>query len=135
MGSLSYWAVGFAFAFGDSDNGFIGTSNFFLSGNNTSDFATYWVAYVFAAASSTIVSGSLAERTQFHAYLIFTAIMTGFIYPIVSHWVYSDHGWLNDLNYIVWICDILLLYNLMHLIICRILQVVVWFIVLEELQL
>merc|ERR1712100_656316 len=62
------------------------------------EYAAYFVAYVFAAAASTIVSGALAERSKLHAYLIFTFFMTGFIYPVVSHWVYSDNGWLNELH-------------------------------------
>lgn len=101
MGAFAYWALGFGFAFGSSNNGFIGTNKFFLINTDSDEYAAYFVAYVFAAAASTIVSGALAERSKLHAYLIFTFFMTGFIYPVVSHWVYSDNGWLNELHYIV----------------------------------
>jgi len=73
-------------------------ANFFLIGTPEKDFAKYFVAYVFALASSTIVSGSLAERAQLKAYIIFTIFMVGFVYPVVAHWVWND-GWLVDLDY------------------------------------
>lgn len=40
-----------------------------------------------------ITSGSIAERTQFVAYLIYSTVLTGFVYPIVSHWFWSADGW------------------------------------------
>lgn len=47
------------------------------------------------AASTTILSGSIAERATFHSYLIYSFFMTTFVYPVVAHWLWSSTGWLS----------------------------------------
>ena len=99
VGSISYYLFGFAFAFGDGSNSnpFIGT-NFFALFNipNTSyDYSFFLYQWAFAIAVAGITSGSIAERTQFTSYLIFSFFLTGFVYPIVAHWVWSSSGWLS----------------------------------------
>ncbi|KAJ6333951.1 hypothetical protein OIU78_010952 [Salix suchowensis] len=49
--------------------------------------------WAFAIAAAGITSGSIAERTQFASYLIYSSFLTGFVYPIVSHWFWSADGW------------------------------------------
>jgi Amt family ammonium transporter len=99
VGSIVYWAVGFGLAYGGSTlGGFVGYGEFFFS--NTDRSVEWFFQVVFAATAATIVSGAMAERTKFSAYLLYTPFITGFIYPIVTHWVWSGQGWLGDLGFI-----------------------------------
>lgn len=96
VGSISYYLFGFAFAFGDS-NPFIGTYFFALKDipDGTYDYSYFLYQWAFAIAVAGITSGSIAERTQFSAYLVFSFFLTGFVYPIVAHWLWSSSGWLS----------------------------------------
>ena len=98
-GGLSYYIFGFAFAFGASasTNGFIGHYNWGLVHipNGTHDYSFFLFQWAFAIAAAGITSGSIAERTQFVAYLVYSSVLTGFVYPIVSHWLWSSDGWLS----------------------------------------
>lgn len=105
LGTLIFWAVGFAFMYGDSIGSFIGFSNFFL-GNAVSEtgvihawsYADWFFQAVFAATAATIISGAMAERTNFIGYLIYTVFITGLIYPVVGHWIWGG-GWLSQLGF------------------------------------
>ena len=98
-GGISYYVFGFAFAFGQSGhpNGFIGHYNWGLAGipSESYDYSFFLFQWAFAIAAAGITSGSIAERTQFGAYLIYSSYLTAFVYPIVSHWVWSTDGWLS----------------------------------------
>lgn len=97
VGTISYYLFGFAFAFGGTTNPFVGTSLFALAGvpNQDYDYAHFLYQWAFAIAVAGITSGSVAERTQFGAYLIFSFLLTGLVYPVVAHWVWSPAGWLS----------------------------------------
>ncbi|KVH94076.1 ammonium transporter 1 member 3 [Cynara cardunculus var. scolymus] len=99
VGSLSYFLFGFAFAFGggSDSNPFIGTNYFALKDipSTSYDYSFFLYQWAFAIAVAGITSGSIAERTQFSAYLIFSFFLTGFVYPVVAHWVWSSNGWLH----------------------------------------
>ncbi|XP_078670890.1 putative ammonium transporter 1 [Branchiostoma floridae x Branchiostoma belcheri] len=94
IGAISYWAVGYAFAFGTPSNLFIGHGHFFLEGIEGSQYAHWFFHFVFAATASTIVSGAMAERTEFSAYLVYCAVLTGVVYPVAAHWAWDPQGWL-----------------------------------------
>jgi Amt family ammonium transporter len=99
-GGISYYVFGFAFAFGvkaGDTNGFIGHFNWGLKDvpNASFDYSYFMFQWAFAIAAAGITSGSIAERTQFVAYLIYSSVLTGFVYPIVSHWVWAPDGWMS----------------------------------------
>jgi Amt family ammonium transporter len=103
FGAIVYWALGWGFMYGDDLAGLIGTSQFF-NGPMTLDmeaggfYKSWFFQVVFAATSATIVSGAMAERTQFKSYLIYTCFISAFIYPISGHWVWGG-GWLAKLGF------------------------------------
>jgi len=94
--AIAYFSFGYAFAFGDGSNpnGFIGTTNFFLM--DVDNYAFWMFEYAFSAASATIVAGTLAERCQMTAYLCYSLVLAGFVYPVVSHVIWSQHGFLTS---------------------------------------
>ena len=98
--AIAYFCVGYAFAYGGDStaNGttFVGTSNFFGTGDISLPFFFY--QYTFAAMAVTIVAGALAERCQMAAYLGYSFFLTSFVYPIIVHQVWSRAGFLSYSN-------------------------------------
>ncbi|KAJ9176513.1 hypothetical protein P3X46_011819 [Hevea brasiliensis] len=94
-GGFFYYAFGFALAFGSPSNGFIGQHFFGLSKipSSSFDYSFFLFQWAFAIAAAGITSGSIAERTQFISYLVYSSFLTGLVYPIVSHWFWSSDGW------------------------------------------
>ncbi|MDR2367952.1 MAG: ammonium transporter, partial [Deltaproteobacteria bacterium] len=110
IGSLVFLFVGFGIMFGQTKGGLFGTSLFGLSGiaGNTPDGQwglTFWFFQsVFCGTAATIVSGAIAGRTKFSAYLISSVLISAVIYPISGHWVwnslYGSGGWIGNLGFI-----------------------------------
>lgn len=117
LATVSFWAIGFGFMFGDG-NPFIGFSGFFLAGPDNSPAieeayvgvfdslswtgvplaAKFLFQVAFAGTAATIVSGAVAERIKFVDFLIFSLLLVGIAYPITGHWVWGG-GWLADLGF------------------------------------
>lgn len=97
-GAVVFWAVGWAFMYGSSGGGFLGTDQFFLGGAGYATFRDWMFQVVFAATAATIVSGAMAERTKFTSYLVYSVFISGVIYPISGHWVWGG-GWLSELGF------------------------------------
>ena len=77
-------------------NSFIGNGNFAMKGvSSQKDIASYLFQWSFSAAATTIVSGSVAERTKFEAYLGYSFFLCAFVYPVIVHWGWSGQGWLG----------------------------------------
>jgi len=117
LATVAFWAIGFALMFGDGLP-FIGTNGFFLSGLDNSPAtgkeysgifsslswatvpleAKFFFQLVFAATAATIVSGAVAERIKFLAFLIFSLLLVGISYPITGKWIWGG-GWLASLGF------------------------------------
>jgi ammonium transporter, Amt family len=110
FGSLCFFLVGFGIMFGVTSSGYFGTSHYLLSGIVGSEGGNAWgytfliFQTVFAATAATIVSGAMAERTKFISYIIYSIVITMFIYPVFGKWawgsLFSENGtgWLESLS-------------------------------------
>lgn len=107
VGAITYWLIGYSFMYGGSSPifGDFSLAAFNPTGGDTygagySDFSDIMFQTVFAATAATIVSGAMAERTKFNAYIIFSLVITIFIYPVSGGWVWKSGGWLKELGFI-----------------------------------
>lgn len=98
VGAVFFWAIGWALMYGDSLSGIIGTSQFFIPKADSTLYRDWMFQVVFAATAATIVSGSMAERTKFKAYLVYSIFISGLIYPISGHWIWGG-GWLGSMGF------------------------------------
>jgi ammonium transporter, Amt family len=106
VAAMAYYAVGFAFAFGNGE--IIGTEGFFLRdygdpqeafgimGLSDALIESKWLfQFAFCAVCLAIVWGSTLERIKFHAHAVFALVFAALIYPLASHWVFGG-GWLQS---------------------------------------
>lgn len=125
IASIVYWAIGYGLMYGNG-NAFIGLQGFFFNNSSLpysdSEFfevvkqtvdgetvdvkvltkvpeaISFFFQMAFAATAATIVSGAVAERIRFDAFLIFSVLLVGIAYPITGHWIW-DGGWLGSMNF------------------------------------
>jgi len=117
LSSIAFWILGFAIMFGDG-NAFLGLQGWFLNGADNSPamndlyqgvyssiswtgvplLAKFFFQLVFAGTAATIVSGCVAERIHYRAYMLFTLVLVGIFYPITGHWIWGG-GWLAGLGF------------------------------------
>jgi ammonium transporter, Amt family len=127
LATVAFWATGFGIMFGFGgawdnsaaiDNGILGLHGFFLEGIDNSPSvreayqgvyrsldgagipiqAKFFFQLVFAGIAGTIVSGAVAERIKFFAFVLFSLFFTGVLYPIIGHWIWGG-GWLSKMGF------------------------------------
>ncbi len=117
LSSIAFWAVGFSIMFADG-NPFLGLTGWFLGGADNSPLANdayqgvygsiawtgvpllakFFFQLVFAGTAATIVSGCVAERIHYKAYMLFTLVLVAILYPISGHWIWGG-GWLAEFGF------------------------------------
>ncbi len=117
IATCAFWILGFAFMFGNG-NPFIGLNGFFLNGPDNSPLtgesyqgvfsslnwtgiplqAKFLFQLMFAGTAATIVSGAVAERIKFVAFLIFSFLLVAISYGITGHWIWGG-GWLAGIGF------------------------------------
>ncbi|MFH1791085.1 MAG: ammonium transporter [Candidatus Omnitrophota bacterium] len=101
MASLGFFIFGYAIMFGPG-TALFGIKGWFLigaeSGGGVPLYAFWLFQAAFCGAAATIVAGGMAERMKFPAYLIYSFVISAFIYPIVGHWIWGG-GWLAGLHF------------------------------------
>lgn len=111
VGTIAYLLIGFGIQYGNDFHGLFGINGFInpftqslnvwenCVALNLNPYMFFFFQLVFCGATATIISGAVAERFKFNSYLILSVAMTGFIYPIASHWVWGG-GWLSQIGFI-----------------------------------
>jgi Amt family ammonium transporter len=99
-GTICWWIIGYAFAFGDDRGRFIGASFFAGDKINTYDKYNLWMFnWALAAASTTIVSGCVVERMHIWGYVLISSFINAWTYPVVVHWAWHKEGWLKHMGF------------------------------------
>ncbi|SDB06821.1 ammonium transporter [Eubacterium oxidoreducens] len=99
IGTVMFIVIGSAFLLGEDYFGFIGKPGFDMFSNYGSfDYSAFVFNLVFCATTATIVSGAVAERTKFSSYCIYSACLSGILYPIEAHWTWGG-GWLANMGF------------------------------------
>ncbi len=94
IGTVMFILIGFSLLLGEDMVGLIGKPGFdIFTAYESFDWSNFVFNLVFCATTATIVSGAMAERTKFLSYCVYSAVISGLIYPIEAHWVWGG-GWL-----------------------------------------
>ncbi len=103
LGIITYYAIGWGLMYGSQVASFVGTDMFFLLGGDYEPDALLEIDFafqaMFAATAATIVSGAVAERMKFGAYIAVAIVMTALIYPVVGAWTWGG-GFLDQLGFV-----------------------------------
>ncbi len=99
IGTVMFILIGFSLLLGEDLLGFIGKPGFdIFNSYQDFDWSSFIFNLVFCATTATIVSGAMAERTKFLSYCIYSAVISGLIYPIEAHWIWGG-GWLAQMGF------------------------------------
>jgi Amt family ammonium transporter len=109
IGVTMFFIVGYTIAYGSGGSKWLGGfGDLFFQDSADPDVlfdlsagltpaTNFFFQVVFAATAVTIASGAMAERTKFTTYLVFAAVMTAVIYPVVVHWTWGG-GWIAQMS-------------------------------------
>lgn len=99
IGTVMFILIGFGLLLGEDLVGFIGKPGLdIFKSYGDFDWSAFVFNLVFCATTATIVSGAMAERTKFLSYCIYSAVISGLIYPIEAHWIWGG-GWLAQIGF------------------------------------
>ena len=104
IGTVMWFLIGYSLMLATDTNGndilgIIGTPGFGVFTNYSEfSYSGFLFNLVFCATTATIVSGAMAERTKFISYCIYSAVISGFIYPIEAHWTWGG-GFLAEMGF------------------------------------
>ncbi|MCI7264884.1 MAG: ammonium transporter [Eubacterium coprostanoligenes] len=103
IGALMFILIGYGLMFGENYvAGLFGLPTLKLLTDYTSssaDWSNFVFNLVFCATAATIVSGSMAERTKFSSYCIYSAVISAVVYPIEAGWIWNSNGWLAKMGF------------------------------------
>ena len=108
IAGLMFYAVGFNLMYNGVDGGYFGIpgpwapdDSAALAGDYSAGYsssADWFFQMVFVATTTSIVSGSMAERVKLIPFFVFTVLLSGLIYPLSGSWVWGG-GWLADMGF------------------------------------
>lgn len=110
IAGIVYFVVGYNLMYGGEPGGWIGAFRWWQADDQAAlgaspDFSTGYAAsadwffqVVFVATATSIVSGTIAERSKLFSFFIFSALLSAFIYPIQGSWTWGG-GWLSELGF------------------------------------
>ena len=99
IGTVVFILIGFGLLLGEDLAGIIGKPGFDIFTNYAGfDWSNFVFNLVFCATTATIVSGSMAERTKFLSYCVYSAVISAIIYPIEAHWTWGG-GFLAQMGF------------------------------------
>ncbi len=99
IGTVVFILLGFGLFLGEDFLGILGKPGFDIFTDYANfDWSNFVFNLVFCATTATIVSGSMAERTRFLSYCVYSAVISAFIYPIEAHWTWGG-GWLAQIGF------------------------------------
>ena len=99
IGTVMFILIGFGLFLGEDLVGIIGKPGFDIFTDYANfDWSNFVFNLVFCATTATIVSGSMAERTKFLSYCVYSAVISAVIYPVEAHWTWGG-GWLAQLGF------------------------------------
>jgi ammonium transporter len=101
-----FWLFGFGLMFGRGEGGWIGSTSFLFDGGSPFSAAFFLFELGFIGTATTLISGAVAERMRFWAYLALTVYVAAVTYPVFGHWAWGSSsigggsdGWLRELGF------------------------------------